>query len=63
MKANTDTTGLLWRKSTYSNGDGDCFEGASVEGGAFVRDTKARERGHLTIEVGSWSRLVAALKG
>ncbi|MGC0422397.1 DUF397 domain-containing protein [Embleya sp. AB8] len=63
MKANKGISEANWRKSSYSNGDGDCVESAEVEFGALVRDTKARQCGHLTVSAPSWSSLVAALKG
>ncbi|MYW03190.1 DUF397 domain-containing protein [Streptomyces sp. SID3343] len=61
MKADA-TAELAWHKSTFSNNAGDCVESAATEHGALIRDTKAREHGHLTIDATSWTRLVAALK-
>lgn len=43
-----------WRKSTYSNKDGDCVEVASGASEVLVRDTKAREAGSLEVSATAW---------
>lgn len=35
-----ETPGVAWRKSSYSNGQGDCVETASADGMVYLRDTK-----------------------
>ncbi|MYW03191.1 DUF397 domain-containing protein [Streptomyces sp. SID3343] len=62
METTTDTTDLLWRKSTHSTGDGDCLESASTKDGVLVRDTKGSKHRHLTIDATSWAQLLSALK-
>ena len=40
----TDLSGVLWRKSSYSNGQANCVEIAALRGGrttVVVRDSKA----------------------
>ena len=42
----TDLSGVLWRKSSYSNGQANCVEIAALKGGrttVVVRDSKAPE--------------------
>jgi hypothetical protein len=56
----TDLSGLLWRKSSHSNGQANCVEVATLSGGrtvVFVRDSKAREGPALMFTVRAWRRL------
>ncbi|WP_433332003.1 DUF397 domain-containing protein [Spirillospora sp. CA-294931] len=54
----------LWRKSSYSGGSGttDCVELAQVAGGVGVRDSRAPERGHLTLSQDSARALARLVK-
>ncbi|MFV2087381.1 DUF397 domain-containing protein [Micromonospora sp. LOL_021] len=52
-----------WRKSTRSNGTGDCVEVAdNLPGRVHVRDTKNRDGGTLTFHPTAWSRFVEVAK-
>jgi hypothetical protein len=61
----TRTMNPLWRKSSYSTGNGgQCVETGHVPGAVLVRDTK--ENGHgpvLRITPADWTRLVKSVKG
>ncbi|WP_424642290.1 DUF397 domain-containing protein [Embleya sp. AB8] len=57
-----DPQARAWRKSRYSNVDGDCVEGCALDRRALVRDSKHRSRGYLTVTDASWSSLVRVLK-
>ncbi|BCK52442.1 DUF397 domain-containing protein [Nocardia wallacei] len=58
-----DSTGAVWRKSTYSGPDGNCVEVAFlVDGNVAVRDTK--DRGHgpvLAFTPGAWDAFVTRI--
>lgn len=60
-----DLTAAVWRKSTFSNGNGgNCVEVADLAGGGrAVRDTKAQGRGPVLL-FGSpeWRAFVAGVK-
>lgn len=48
-----------WRKSSYSTGAQQaCVEVGVAPGTVGVRDTKARERGHLEVSRTAWSAFV-----
>ncbi|MFL1378908.1 MULTISPECIES: DUF397 domain-containing protein [unclassified Nocardiopsis] len=47
-----------WRKSTYSNCEGNCVEVREGARGADVRDTRHREAGHLSFDPVEWSALL-----
>lgn len=52
-----------WRKSSHSgNGGGDCVEVGGSAGHVLVRDTRSRERGHVTVTTEKWRAFVADLK-
>ncbi|MBB5913553.1 hypothetical protein BJY24_002420 [Nocardia transvalensis] len=55
-----DSTGAVWRKSTYSGPDGNCVEVAFlVDGNVAVRDTKDGGRGpELAFAPGAWDAFV-----
>lgn len=54
-----DLTNAPWRKSSYSANGGDtCVEVAPISGHVAVRDTKARDRGHLVVSRSAWRQLV-----
>ncbi|WP_078856422.1 DUF397 domain-containing protein [Streptomyces sp. NBRC 109706] len=47
-------TNLAWRKSSYSNGTGDCVEMAATAGVVAVRDTKNHEAGITRFSESTW---------
>lgn len=47
-----------WRKSSYSQGDGNCVEFAVDGDRALVRDTKDRQGPVLTFDAAAWSAFV-----
>jgi hypothetical protein len=52
-----------WRKSSYSgNGGGDCVEVGGSASHVLVRDTRSRERGHVTLTAEEWRAFVADVK-
>ncbi|WP_084337837.1 DUF397 domain-containing protein [Actinomadura oligospora] len=58
---------VVWRKSTHSGGGdggggGDCVEVAELGAFVGVRDSKAVERGHLSIDRASLLVLVQEIK-
>jgi hypothetical protein len=60
-----DTTGLAWRKSSYSNGGGgECVEVADLpNGGRAVRDTKDHGNGPiLRYTAAEWRAFVLGVK-
>jgi hypothetical protein len=56
------TTRVTWRKSTRSNGSGNCVEVADLAGTIGVRDSKDIDAGVLVFEPARWSAFVAAVK-
>ncbi len=51
-----------WRKSSHSGGGKDCVEVADVESGAYVRDSKQPDLGHLSFASAEWHTFVSSLK-
>jgi hypothetical protein len=61
--SNTDTTGVIWRKSSYSNGEGACIEAGAMPGVVLVRDTTLHGRGlALRLAPAGWAKFTAAMK-
>lgn len=59
-----DTTRVTWRKSTRSNGSGDCVEVAGdLAGKVGLRDSKDRSGPVLTFAPEAWGAFVESLKG
>ncbi|MFJ2087523.1 DUF397 domain-containing protein [Micromonospora chokoriensis] len=62
-----DPTGAVWRKSTRSGNGGNCVEVATNllprQGVVFVRDSKDRRGGHLTVDPASWMTFASWIKG
>lgn len=53
---------LVFHKSSYSNGQGECIEVADVPtGGAAVRDSKDTQGPVLRFTAGGWSAFVAGV--
>jgi len=60
----TDFTRAPWRTSGFSANQGQCVEVAPVPGSVGVRDTKDRDRGHLTVTRTAWTGFAhAAARG
>jgi len=64
MNPSTETALLVpWHKSTHSNNVDDCAECAvTMNRTTLVRDTKARERGHVSVASAAWVQLLDTLK-
>ncbi len=58
-----DTTAVVWRKSSYSNGAGGmCVEIADVDGGVLVRDSKNPSGPVLAFTDGEWDAFLAGAR-
>ena len=58
----TDLSRALWRKSTYSGGNGSCVEIADLGAAAAVRDSKDRNGPKLIFSGDDWRSFVARIK-
>lgn len=47
-----------WRKSSYSGPEKECVEVGTGIGHVGIRDTKARDQGHLTVTRTAWRSFV-----
>ena len=54
--------GVSWRKSTYSNAQGDCVEVGTAAHAILVRDTANRSGATLTIPAPVWQALLAEVR-
>jgi hypothetical protein len=64
MSSNDNVLSATWRKATYSNHQGACFEAGSVPGLVLVRDTTLSGRGPvLRLTPADWDRFTASIKG
>lgn len=52
----------VFRKSSYSGASDNCVEVADIESGAYVRDSKRPEQGHLSFTSPEWHIFVSSLK-
>ncbi|MFI6581694.1 DUF397 domain-containing protein [Embleya sp. NPDC050493] len=58
-----DARAAVWRKSSYSNGDGgQCLEVAPGFSAVPVRDSKDPGVGHLVVAPTAWSALLSTLR-
>jgi hypothetical protein len=54
---------LMWFKSTFSSGNGQCVECAHLsDGGMAVRDTKKRSGGDLRFTADEWKAFLAGVR-
>ncbi len=63
--SSVDFSDALWRKSSYSNGQANCVEAATVgQGGCLVavRDSKAPADPALIFAPSAWRRFTASVK-
>ncbi len=60
----SDMTGAVWRKASYSNGNGgNCVEVADLDGGArAVRDSKNPAGPALTFTASEWAAFTAGVR-
>jgi len=58
----TDLSHALWRKSTYSGGNGSCIEIADLGTAAAVRDSKDRNGPKLIFAADDWRSFVDTIK-
>ena len=58
----TDLALALWRKSTYSGGNGSCIEIADLGTAAAVRDSKDRNGPKLIFAAGDWRSFTDSVK-
>lgn len=57
-----DLSRAQWKKSSYSNGGGNCTEVAGFSGVVAVRDSKDASKTTLVFSADEWRRFVQALK-
>jgi hypothetical protein len=55
-----NSTDLLWRKSSYSNGQANCVEVAAA-GRVAVRDSKSPDRTRLAFAPDAWQQFLGRL--
>lgn len=63
--SSTDLSDALWQKSSYSNGQANCVEAATVEQGGrlvAVRDSKAQDGSKLIFGVPAWRQFITEVK-
>ena len=58
----TDLSRALWRKSTYSGGNGSCVEIADLGAAAAVRDSKDQNGPKLIFTADEWRSFVESIK-
>ncbi|HJD80525.1 DUF397 domain-containing protein [Kitasatospora aureofaciens] len=51
-----------WRKSTYSNGQGDCVEFGQLVNAVAVRDSKDRHGPALSFTSEAWQSFIAGIR-
>jgi hypothetical protein len=63
--SSTELSGVLWRKSSYSNGQANCVEVVAMGGGpAFVavRDSKAPDAPSLIFTARAWGQFTDSIE-
>ena len=60
--ADSDTSGLVWRKASRSAANGECVEIASVPSQVFVRDSKNPGGDMLAYAPETWRQFLVAAK-
>ena len=63
--SSTDLAGQLWRKSSYSNGQANCVQVASMKDGrtiVAVRDSKALDCSELAFTARGWRQFTDTVK-
>ena len=63
--SSTELPDLLWRKSSYSNGQANCVEVASMKDGhtiVAVRDSKAPDANGLAFTARAWQQFTDTVK-
>lgn len=58
-----DLSAAAWRKSTHSNGSGNCVEVATVDGIVAVRDSKDPHGPALVFTPARWADFVTGVHG
>jgi hypothetical protein len=59
----TTTTAAVWRKSSYSSGNGGaCVEVASLPGAVALRDSKNPDGPALVVEPGAFAAFIAGIR-
>jgi hypothetical protein len=58
----TDLSRALWRKSTYSGGNGSCVEIANLDTATAVRDSKDQNGPKLVFAADEWRSLIDSIK-
>ncbi len=58
----TDLARALWRKSTYSGGNGSCVETASLGAAVAVRDSKDPDGPKLVFAADQWRSFTDSIK-
>jgi hypothetical protein len=53
---------MTWRKSSYSQAQGNCVETASGNGTVMVRDTTNRDGGTLVVPAAAWQAFTAGIR-
>ena len=61
MKFLEDRIPPTWHVSSYTGGQGNCVEVAEGQS-VLVRDTKNRQRGHLSFQSTEWTNLLNTLQ-
>ncbi|WP_394325071.1 DUF397 domain-containing protein [Streptomyces rimosus] len=60
-----NVTGVTWRKSTYSGGQGECLEiadGLPAHSPVPIRDSKRPDGPHLLFPGPAWAAFIASVK-
>lgn len=59
---NIDLAGAVWRKSTYSQGNGACVEVALTPAGTGIRDSKQPDGGVVRASFAAWEAFCRAVR-